>query len=513
MTVTPGSRVRRLTLAAIGGGLLIRVVIAAFAPLLPDEAYYWEWSRHLAAGYFDHPPAVAWLIAAGTALFGAAPLGVRLGTLIAGTGAIGATVAIARRLAGDEAALWAALLLLCMPLATVGLAIATTDAPALFAIASALLCIVIAIDAPPGSAASTRWWLAAGLAFGCGLLSKLTVGIAGAAVGAALLARPSLRAQLRTAGPWLAVLLAALVATPFLWWNAHHDWISFRFQLTHGLGAPKRGSGAGRELSLIGSQMGLVSPGIFVLAAAAAWRGLRGRSTIVRQGVRDATFLLAAVGAAMFAFFLYSALRRPVEANWPAPAFVALIPLVAASSGLTIRRWRAPAAALGALLVVVALAQLATPVLPLPARRDPVARAYGWSALAAAADSTRRAVATPSGTTTWLGADRYQDAAEIALLAPGHPPVFALNLGGRPNQYDLWPSFAASARAGDALVVAIDTGSAESDVARKLAPHFTAAAPGARVALTRDGDTVAVRRLWTFSSWRGSWPERSPGGR
>ena len=512
MTETSDGRLHRLTLAAIGGGFLIRVVIAAFAPVLPDEAYYWEWSRHLAGGYFDHPPAVAWLIAGGTSLLGATPLGIRLGTLLAGTGAIGVAVAIARRLGGDRAGLWAALLLLCMPLATIGLAIATTDAPALLAIASALLCIVIAIEAPPGGAAATRWWLAAGVAFGLGLLSKLTVGIAGAAVGAALLSRSSLRAQLRTAAPWLAVLLAAAVATPFLWWNAHHGWISFRFQLAHGLGAPKRGSAIGRELSLVGSQMGLVSPGIFLLVVAAAWPALRQRATIVRQESRDSAFLLAAVGTAMFAFFVYSAIRRPVEANWPAPAFVALVPLAAASSGLTISRWRGPAMASGALLVVVALVQLATPVLPLPARRDPVARAYGWRTLAMAADSMRREVAAPSGT-SWLGADRYQDAAEIALLAPGHPPVFALNLGGRPNQYDLWPSFAGSAHAGDALIVAIDTGTAEGDVAHALAPHFNAAAPGRRVALMRHGDTVAVRRLWTFSGWRGSWPARSPGGR
>jgi len=37
----------------------VRLIIAALVPLHPDEAYYWEWSRHLAAGYFDHPPAIA----------------------------------------------------------------------------------------------------------------------------------------------------------------------------------------------------------------------------------------------------------------------------------------------------------------------------------------------------------------------------------------------------------------------------------------------------------------------
>jgi len=40
------------------GGVGLFIAAAARAPLLVDEMYYWDWSRHLAAGYFDHPPMV-----------------------------------------------------------------------------------------------------------------------------------------------------------------------------------------------------------------------------------------------------------------------------------------------------------------------------------------------------------------------------------------------------------------------------------------------------------------------
>src|SRR6185437_15535051 len=56
---------------------LLRFIAGAVLPLSADEAYYWLWSKHLAAGYYDHPPAIAWLIRGGTALFGDAPIGVR----------------------------------------------------------------------------------------------------------------------------------------------------------------------------------------------------------------------------------------------------------------------------------------------------------------------------------------------------------------------------------------------------------------------------------------------------
>src|ERR1700687_5778091 len=41
---------------------LIRAVTIKSLPLTGDEAYYWQWSRHLAMGYHDHPPLVGWLI-------------------------------------------------------------------------------------------------------------------------------------------------------------------------------------------------------------------------------------------------------------------------------------------------------------------------------------------------------------------------------------------------------------------------------------------------------------------
>ena len=41
---------------------LLRAVVAFALPLTGDEAYYWEWSRRLAFGYVDHPPAAAWTI-------------------------------------------------------------------------------------------------------------------------------------------------------------------------------------------------------------------------------------------------------------------------------------------------------------------------------------------------------------------------------------------------------------------------------------------------------------------
>jgi len=73
----------RLIWAAIALVIVLRAVAAFTLPLTGDEAYYWEWSRRLAFGYVDHPPAVAWTIAA-FAWLGHQPGFVRLGFVLCG---------------------------------------------------------------------------------------------------------------------------------------------------------------------------------------------------------------------------------------------------------------------------------------------------------------------------------------------------------------------------------------------------------------------------------------------
>src|ERR1700686_5836422 len=68
-----------LTILAL---VVLRLVAAAWTPLTFDEAYYWMWSKHLAGGYYDHPPAVAAVIRLGTLIAGDTELGVRLGSIL-----------------------------------------------------------------------------------------------------------------------------------------------------------------------------------------------------------------------------------------------------------------------------------------------------------------------------------------------------------------------------------------------------------------------------------------------
>src|SRR5471032_548152 len=76
------ARLVRGTVLTILALLVLRLVSAAYTPLTFDEAYYWTWSKHLAGGYYDHPPGVALLIRLGTLIAGDTELGVRLVSIL-----------------------------------------------------------------------------------------------------------------------------------------------------------------------------------------------------------------------------------------------------------------------------------------------------------------------------------------------------------------------------------------------------------------------------------------------
>ena len=506
MTDSGDARLWRVAVGVTIAAWVVRLFFAARLPLFPDETYYWDWSRQLSGGYFDHPPMIAVLIRAGTALAGAlggdpTPLAIRFFSVVAGAVASLAAAVTARRIGGARAALYAALAFAVMPLAAAGLVLATPDAPLLCFEALAVYAVVRALQSPARSSASLGWWSAAGVFVGLAFASKYTSILLPLSVLVAVLVRPSLRDRLREPGPYVACVLATLVFLPVLRWNAMHDWISFRFQLEHGLGRPK-GSALMRELDLVGGQLGLVTPILFALVAASVWRSLR-------RPRDDAHFALAAIATGSWVFFVYSAIHRRVEANWPAPSYIAGVPLlasmVATSASAALVRWWRGGVALAGVLVGVLYLHAALSVLPLPARRDPIDRGAGWDGLAAQIVAVRDTI----GARSWAGAERYQDVSELAYHLPGRPQVICICLGGRHNQYELWPGFAARARAGDALVLALDERAAVHESVSRLSPHFGRVSRGALVPLLSGRDTVAVRRLWVLEDYRGGWPLRA----
>ncbi|MDE2264699.1 MAG: glycosyltransferase family 39 protein, partial [Alphaproteobacteria bacterium] len=198
----------------------LRLLAGALLPLSADEAYYWLWSRHLAAGYFDHPPAVAFVIRAGTLVFGATAFGVRIGGILLSFAAswfVWRTGAILSR--DEKVGAYACLFFNLTLMITVEMLAATPDTPSIFTSAVYFWTLAKVVENKDG-----RWWLAVGVAAGLGLLSKYSAFFLGLGTLAWLVSSPPMRRWLLSPWPYLGAVLSLLLFAPNLWWNATHGW-------------------------------------------------------------------------------------------------------------------------------------------------------------------------------------------------------------------------------------------------------------------------------------------------
>lgn len=400
---------RGVPAAGIAGAILVlltllRLLVAAWAPLAPDEAYYWTWSHALAPGYLDHPPMTALWIRVGCLLFGDTPLGVRLlspfAALLGSLLLVDACADLLGALVNEQrcpVGLVAAALLNATLLLGAGAVTMTPDTPLLAFWMLALWSLARLLRSGRGI-----WWLAVGAALGLALDSKYTAVLPAAGVAMWLLATGPGRRWLATFWPWLGALLALVLFSPVVAWNAHHGWASFAKQGGRtGDWHPSRAIRYLAELAV--GQAGLATPLVFCLFVAGIARLCR-RS----QWVEPGPGLLCWVTLLPGLVFVEHALGDRVQANWPSLLYPAC---AVAAAGLG-WRWR-PAVALGAAVTSVVYLQATMAPLRLPPRLDvTLLRLAGWPML------SRAVGAWPEARSGFLIADDYGLASELAFQLP-----------------------------------------------------------------------------------------------
>jgi len=387
----------RIWLAALLGLTVLRLILAATLPLAPDEAYYWLWSRHLQAGYYDHPPMVALFIRIGTVFFGASPLGIRLlGPLAAAGGSLLLWRAGEDICPNRHAGLIAAGLFNATIIAGAGAILMTPDTP--------LILFWTATIAAAGRLLSTRdprWWLAIGVSAGLALLSKYTAALLPAGIGLWLLSSRDGRRALATPWPWAGLALAFIVFGPNLAWNHAHGWVSYFKQ-----GGREAALDPARSLQflaeLVFGQIALVTPVSFALMAAGIWQLARAHNPVAG--------LLLWLTLLPVTIFLENTIAERVQANWPAIIYPAACIAAACLPEAILRRWLKPALACGFLLTLLVYAQAATALFPLAPNRDPTAlQLAGWSDFANQVNAHSAAFFTSND---------YATTAELAFHAP-----------------------------------------------------------------------------------------------
>ena len=447
-----------LTVAVITG---VKLFCVSRLELLPEEAYYWTYSRHPALSYFDHPPMVAWVIELGTAGFGHTEFGVRIGTILLGLGASLLLYFTGRLWFDQRAALWAVLLFNLVPIFVGTSLLATPDEPLLFFWLAALYALMMALRTR-----HTVYWVTAGLMFGGALLSKYYALLLAPSLLLFLLLAPAHRFWLRRPQPWIALTLALLVFSTVIFWNAQHEWASFLFQST------RTAIMSGHQLVDIGSfwltQVIILTPLVFWLFVL----------TVGRGWIFGLCFSLP-----LFLIFVAASLRTGIHINWTAPAFLSLsVPAAAVFlEGVDSARrkvavaWRVGGAITIAFCVLAILVVLGN-FLWNGATIFAYSRAGGWHELAAEVDIAADKLAIKTGQQPFvIGADKYAIASELGfyLDIPAEECINTFALGERGLSYRYWTDLnELRGRPAVAVLTRITKGHQEDDPLTAVRQHF-----------------------------------------
>ncbi|MDX3926275.1 MAG: glycosyltransferase family 39 protein [Shinella sp.] len=313
-------RWRVAAIGVVGYVVLLRFLFIGLVDLIPQEAYYWNYSQHLDIGYLDHPPMVAWLIWIGTGIFGNSEFGVRIPALAGWFATAFFSFRLSCRLFGKSAAFVSLLLVAAMPFYFASGLIMTPDAPLTAAWAGSLYFLERAL-----LGGRRRAWWGAGIFIGIGMLSKYTIALLGPATLVFMLIDGRARAWLGRPGPYLAAALAAFVFSPVIYWNIENGLASFAFQSTN-----RMEDGFRFALpALISNVATLLTPPGLVAVIVALWHRHSLSSRAPRHSApRRLTLFIAVFTLVPLSVFTGFSLFYNTKLNWTGPLWLAVLPAV-----------------------------------------------------------------------------------------------------------------------------------------------------------------------------------------
>jgi 4-amino-4-deoxy-L-arabinose transferase-like glycosyltransferase len=481
----------RATLALALGVAVLHLLAAGRVPLSADEAHYALYGLHPDLSYFDHPPLVGWLQTLAL-FFSSSEFALRLWPVLLAAATALALYAFTGRLFPDGhpwLGFWSVVYYQSgLLFHAFGLALVPETPLVLFALL-AMLALLNALER-----GRLNGWLLFGLCVGLAGLSKYTAVtlVFSAALFVILQRRLDV---LRTPGPWLAVALAFLLIAPVLYWNATHDWLSFRYQLDHGF-RPKDWEWTRVGISQL-AQFFAYAPGIYVfglIALGAGFREWRERGVQLVLLLTLPVLLLFASGSG----------REESLPHWTALAWAGSAPLatrwlVAHWPNRPVRVFAGFSAGYSLVLILFLHILFFFPSLPFPGKHHPLAPLAGWSQAAERAALLRM--------------EFLHENPQAVLLVPNWSLASRLAWYARPlpvqvpddrfDQFDLW--FGSPATGASGVLVAPDS---SHKSARRALERFAHCEEREPLPVYAGSTTIVTFRFYLCRDYRG--PDTDP---
>lgn len=340
--------------------LIIKLALVSLSPLTLDENYYWVWSQNLQLSYYDHPAMVAWLFAIGNFL---PVFMLKWPAVLLGHSFFLVWDQFIKKI-GFSLTQRKTFFLLAMVSPVVGMTtlVLTPDLPLLFFLSLSVYTFERALTLK-----TFTWYSLFGLSLGLGFTSKYHIVLIIPGILLYLFVDKKW-SQISWRGVFLSVLGFLIGASPVLIWNSQNEWISFKFQIEHGIGSQQFNNAWPIEFIL--SQLMILTP-LFITElfkknvtmntalplvdhktivndnhSKAANGNLTGTDKLISEANKNNKEILTGsdilnptwlrfcwlIFLPIMAFFVLNSFKHKVEANWTQIAFPFILSFLASKS-------------------------------------------------------------------------------------------------------------------------------------------------------------------------------------
>lgn len=395
---------RKLTISkAIGLLFIVSFLQAIFSNIGLDEAYYWNFGQHLAWGYFDHPPMVAFMTAIGSSILPGV-IGVRIMTVIMMTGMYWMIwTMIPSNIRNQKQATWVFLLVIFInPIFSIYGFFTTPDVPLLFFTTAYIIVFKRFLSRSTlGNA------ILLGFLMSCLIYSKyhgILVILFSLLTRVRLLTNPKF---------YLASIVGIILYLPHLFWEYQHDFVSFEYHLFYRSSA----FNVKNIFEYVLNSILILNPLIFPLFLVGF---LKKRNTPLLSPVMNMMFW------GFIVFFAFTSLRGHVEPHWIAvasiPMSIALVQIVLQNKILL--KWFKILGIISALILITLRI-----LIILPLNIDTQFHAQGKSFF--------KQIESIAGNNNVVFTNSYTTASKYSFYIG--KPAFSYNfISYRKNQFDLW---------------------------------------------------------------------------
>jgi len=412
---------------------IFRLIYINLFPIIPDEAYYWQWARHLDFGYYEQGPILAIVIFIFTLFTKINTLfTIRLGAVVLSLLTMILSVLTYKKLFpgknNDKGSFFNLLFMNSAIIYSAGAVLMMHDTVMIFFFALFIYEMLIIFDKPD----NYMRWAFAGIILGFGVMSKYTLLIIYPSLIIFLILSKFDRKYIR--GPLILSVFFLLSLFPVIYWNITHNFASINFILTLNQAGPKINFNFKYFFEFLGGQLVVVSVFLVPFFILSLVKNIKNRGF-------NPHYMISCFFIIPMICFMIMSLKSRIEANWPAFLFYPLF-FIATNyllSDIKYSRIKHIIYTAGFISLIVIYIQIVMPFIPFSEKADISKKFYGYKQLAEKLQPIYDKYKDKG--VVFFTARHYQVASALAFYLPGQPNVYIVVPHEANKNYRFWNTY------------------------------------------------------------------------